>query len=129
MSTEEDAICELNARIQRRFSHDDIRDIYRIIHFLIITINSTSLYNVYISIMPLIRTVGPLFTPTVPMSRSIFMKSNEHYTIKRRNMRGAIPLSVGIVSFHSHFLILFCSYCLRFLQSWTIFVKDCSAIG
>jgi hypothetical protein len=34
-TTEEDAIRELGKRIQHRFSHDDIRDIYRIIHLLL----------------------------------------------------------------------------------------------
>ncbi len=46
-NTEEDAIRELSIRIQHRFSHDDIRDIYRIIHFLleILTENEQYLHH------------------------------------------------------------------------------------
>ena len=43
--SEEDAIRELTARIQNRFSHDDIRDIYRIIHFLLEILTENEQYS------------------------------------------------------------------------------------
>ena len=94
--TEEDAIRELCIRIQNRFSHNDIRDIYRII-----TINITSLYNVCMGSMLTIHMVGQSFIPTVYMFQSVFRKSSECITIKRGNRRVVFPRSVGIVLFHN----------------------------
>lgn len=42
---EEDAIKELEERLHRRFSSHDIRDIYRIIHFLLDILTENEQYN------------------------------------------------------------------------------------